>query len=107
MPNLKQVGDLYLTFPYLGSTFYQSFIRTRNYYYFIFGLIVTLVIIIGFSIKSYYSFFGRTDRGGIIPHIFAIKCAALMLYPTYAEYVSYCYGFMMIDFPWVNFALGE
>jgi hypothetical protein len=47
------------------------------------------------------------ERGAILPHIFAIKCAALAIYPTYAEYVNYCYGFMTADLPWFNSFLGD
>lgn len=35
-------------------------------------------------------------------HILALKCGALALYPTYFEYIDYCYGFMIADFPWLN-----
>ena len=47
------------------------------------------------------------NRGQIIGHVFALKCGALGLYPSYGEFVSYCYGFMMADLPWFNQQLGE
>ena len=31
-----------------------------------------------------------------------MKCAALILYPTYSEFINFCYGFMSADFPWLN-----
>ena len=42
------------------------------------------------------------ERGSIIPHILSVKCASLILYPTYSEYINYCYGFMTADLPWLN-----
>lgn len=47
------------------------------------------------------------DRGDIIPHIQAIKCGALALYPTYTEYINFCYGFMLADLPWFNSFFGN
>jgi hypothetical protein len=31
-----------------------------------------------------------------------MKTIPLALYPTYAEYINYSYGFMFADFPWAN-----
>ena len=100
MPKLSQFGDLYLTYPYSDPEFYQSYIRNLNFNYHIFGLVITVVLLLGYCIKI-CCFMTRTDdRGSIIPHIFSLKCGALALYPTYAEYVNYCYGFMTADLPW-------
>lgn len=40
-------------------------------------------------------------------HIFAIKSLSIALYPTFGEYVNYCYGFMTADLPWLNAWLGN
>ena len=32
----------------------------------------------------------------------AIRAGALALYPSYPEYINFCYGFMSSDFPWAN-----
>lgn len=48
-----------------------------------------------------------TDIGNIMPHIFAFKVGALLLFPTYFEYINYCSGFMYADFPWLNRFFGE
>jgi hypothetical protein len=42
------------------------------------------------------------NLGNIVPHILALKVGALLLFPTYVEYVSYCSGFMYVDLPWLN-----
>lgn len=38
----------------------------------------------------------------MLTHVLAIKACALILYPSYFEYISFCQGFMVIDFPWIN-----
>ena len=81
--------------------------QNRKYYYYIFGLIVTIVLLVGYSIKLCCLVPGSRDRGSILPHVFAVKCGALALYPTYGEYVSFCYGFMMAEVPWFNSFVGE
>jgi hypothetical protein len=106
MPNIDQIGDLYLGYPYSDSAFYDSYISNKSYYYFIFGMIVTLILLVGYTTKLCFYLPTSKERGSIIPHIFSIKCAALALYPTYAEYVSYCYGFMTADLPWLNTTFG-
>lgn len=42
-----------------------------------------------------------------MPHIMAFKVGALLLFPTYIEYINYCSGFMYADFPWLNRFFGE
>lgn len=32
----------------------------------------------------------------------AIRVGALALYPTFPEYINFCYGFMSSDLPWAN-----
>jgi len=43
-----------------------------------------------------------TDKGELLAHILLLKSPVLMLYPTYAELVDYCGGFMLADLPWLN-----
>lgn len=107
MPSLDHLGDLYLDYPYSDSAFYESFIRNKSYSYYIIGLIFTLLLLVGYSVKLCCLLPRGQDRGSIIPHIFAIKCGALALYPAYAEYVSFCYGFTTADFPWANAFFGS
>lgn len=39
-------------------------------------------------------------------HVFALKVVSIVLYPTFAEYINYCYGFMTADMPWLNAFIG-
>ena len=77
------------------------------YFYYIFGWTVTGLIFTVFLIKSLIIRDLKNDKGSIIPHILAMKCGALALFPTYSEYVNYCWGFMLADFPWMNSTIGE
>jgi hypothetical protein len=42
------------------------------------------------------------DKGQLIAHILLLKTPILMIYPTYAEFIDYCQGFMIADMPWIN-----
>lgn len=42
------------------------------------------------------------DAGEIIPHVLLMKIPAMVIYPTLGGYISYCYGFTFLDFPWLN-----
>lgn len=42
-----------------------------------------------------------------MPHILCFKVGALLLFPTYFEYINYCSGFMYADFPWLNRYFGS
>jgi hypothetical protein len=42
------------------------------------------------------------DKGQLIAHVLFLKTPALMVYPSYAELIDYCSGFMLADLPWLN-----
>lgn len=69
--------------------------------YYIFGFAASFAFLIYFVIKLVIRGLSE-DRGEIFPHILALKCGALALYPTYFEFIDYCYGFMTLDLPWLN-----
>ena len=41
----------------------------------------------------------------IVGHVLALKCFSLVVFPSYAEYVNFCLGFMVVDLPWLNVML--
>lgn len=65
------------------------------------------MLFLAYIIKAIATATESDDKGEIIPHIFAIKCAALTLYPTGGEFINFCYGFMMADLPWLNQIIGD
>ena len=72
-----------------------------------FGIIITLLLLINYLTKSICSNPKSTDYGQIIPHVFALKTGILILFPVYIEYYDYCSGFMVADFPWANIDVGS
>lgn len=60
-----------------------------------------------FLIKALITVPLSENLGNIMPHILAHKVGALLVYPTYLEFISYCSGFMYADFPWMNTLFGE
>ena len=89
--------------------FYASY--TKQYispfpFYAISATIVGLVLL-KFLVKSLITAPRSSNLGNIIPHILAFKVGALLLFPTYFEYINYCSGFMYADFPWLNRFFGE
>ena len=40
-------------------------------------------------------------------HCLSLKTVSLVVFPTYAEYVNFCLGFMVVDLPWLNGLLPE
>lgn len=107
MPKLDHLGDLYLDYPYSDPAFYESYLRNRSYNYFVIGLVLTLVMVIGYTGRICCVLPGSRDRGWLVPHVLAVKGAAFAMYPSYGEYVSFCYGFMTADFPWMNALIGS
>ena len=47
------------------------------------------------------------DYGQVIPHILSMKVGALILFPTYIEYIDYSSGFMSADLPYLNDYFGS
>jgi hypothetical protein len=47
------------------------------------------------------------DVGEIIPHVLLMKAPAMVFYPSFGGYISYCYGFSIIDFPMFNTHFSE
>jgi len=68
---------------------------------------VTVILLLTYFIKLFALIPSSPDKGNIIPHILAIKFGALALFPSFAEYINYCSGFMTADFPWLNSLFGE
>lgn len=68
---------------------------------------VTIILFLNFLIKALCTVTHSSTHGHIMGHIFAIKSISIALYPTFGEYVNYCYGFMTADLPWLNAWLGK
>ena len=108
LPDYSHSGSLQLSYSLDKPEFVASVVKgVNNYFYHLFGIIVIFVLFIGYLIKATCTVPKSHDLGQVTPHIFAMKCGALILFPTYVEYFDYCSGFMNADFPWANSAIGE
>jgi hypothetical protein len=101
LPSASHGGGLYLNYNANQPEFMASLQQLNSYYYWIFGLIVTLYMILFYGAKMVV-LPRKKDNGELIAHILFLKCPALVVYPAYAELIDYCYGFMMADLPWLN-----
>lgn len=73
-----------------------------SYYYWIFGISVIAILCALYLIKICWTVPRTNDTGEIIPHIILMKVPAMVIYPSYGAYISYCYGFSLIDIPIFN-----
>ena len=71
-------------------------------YYSIFGYVITSLLVIKYLLKAAWSAPCSPEMGNLIPQVRALKAPAFMIYPTFLEFVYYCAGFMIPDFPWAN-----
>ena len=73
-----------------------------NTYYYVVGISVTCLLLLNFLMKAMCTVVHSNNHGNIFGHIFALKAISISLYPTFGEYINFCYGFMTADFPWLN-----
>lgn len=99
--------DLALEYNLKDSEFQRSVINTHFYLYFLFGVVVTIALVINYLVKIICSVRMTSDAGDIIPHVLLLKVPALLISPSLGGYINYCYGFSYIDLPWLNSFFSE
>ncbi len=86
--------------------FMKSYIsvETGNRYlmYEIVGIVAVCLFLFNYIVKFLFTMPQSRNRYSLIPHIIALKSCCLILYPSHFEYISFCKGFMVVDFPWLN-----
>ena len=55
----------------------------KIYAFSIFGILITIFFLISYIIKGIYTVPNSHEMGQIMPHIFALKMPALILFPSY------------------------
>lgn len=84
LPSYSHSGDLRIDYSLNKPEFVATVVRGVNlYWYHLFGIIVVCILFIKFLIKALFSVPKSGDMGQITPHILAVKCGALILFPTY------------------------
>lgn len=51
LPNLDHLGDLYLESPLSEPEFYKSYVEKKNYFYFLIGLSITVLLVLIYIVK--------------------------------------------------------
>ena len=107
LPSVLLSSDLSMSNSLDDSTFYVSFVnQSFSLYFFIFGTsIIGLLFIYGFMRACCLGMYSRNVE--LVGHCLALKTVSLVVYPTYAEHVNFCLGFMVVDLPWLNKLLPE
>lgn len=107
-PALKSIlpssthSSLSLAYNINRPEFVASTLKLLPFYYHIFGIVVTVYMFLFYLARSLWWNPRGKDRGELAAHVLLVKSAALMVYPSYAEMVDYCWGFMVADLPWTN-----
>jgi hypothetical protein len=108
MPSLDTNNkDLILSYRLDNPEFYKSVLQKQKQYYWLFGMMVTVLIILLYFIKVCCTVPTTKDAGEIIPHVLLMKVPAMVIYPSFGGYINYCYGFSMVDFPMFNSYFSE
>lgn len=109
LPEFYLPKDLIMDYDLNSPEFVMSYLSLNSElsFYSIFGYVVTSILIIKYIIKASCSAPGSPEMGDIIPQVLALKTPALFLYPGYMEWIYYCVGFTIPDFPWLNQVFGN
>lgn len=102
LPSVLISEDLVMSYDLDDTSFYVTFVKeSYSLYFFLFGAcFIGLLFLYGFCRATCLSLYSRNLE--IVGHVLALKTISLVVYPTYAEYVNFCLGFMVVDFPWLN-----
>ena len=81
--------------------------QRTDYWYFLFGFAASTFFALSYFVKVCCTVPHTDDAGQILPHVLLLKVPAMVIYPTFGDYINYCYGFTLLDFPWVNEVLSK
>ena len=104
LPNIYLDDNLAMAYPLPSPEFIISYYQSNNSshpYQFI-GLTISLLFFINYLVKSLLTVPHSVEMADIMPHVLAMKAAGFLIFPTYVEFVYYCFGFMVFELPWGN-----
>jgi hypothetical protein len=102
LPSAIHGGNLQLSCNLNQPEFVASAMKSRNYPYHFFGYFLCLCLFLFFFLKGVVLDSKGHDKGEIMAHLIILRAPALTVYPSYAELIDYCAGFMVADLPWLN-----
>jgi hypothetical protein len=89
----------------------NSYLKAENgnqyFFYEVIGIIFVLLFLINYLVKFLCTLPHSRNRTTLLPHVIALKACCLIMYPTHLEYISFCKGFMIVDFYWLNSFIAE
>ena len=71
------------------------------------GITFCTLFFIQYVIKSMCTVPKSKEMGDILPHLMALKAPGLLVFPSYMEFIFYCYGYMVFEFPWLSETFGK
>ena len=107
LPASQHGGNLFLSYSTNDPVFIASTLRVYGFGYHYFGVCVAVLLLALCAVKGAVLDPNGSDKGQIAAHILLLKTPVLALYPTYAELLDYCAGFMFADLPWLNNAFAD
>lgn len=107
LPSILISTDLSMSNSLDDSTFYISYVKSSySLHYYLFGVItISTLFFYGLIRVACLGMYSRNIE--LVGHLLALKTVSLVVYPTYAEYVNFCLGFMVVDLPWLNYYLPD
>ena len=74
-----------MDYPIDSPEFVMSYAQQQNTFpeYSIFGIIITVLVLINYIVKALWTVPSSPEIGQIMPHIFALKMPALIIFPTF------------------------
>jgi hypothetical protein len=103
LPSATHGGNLQLSYNINQPEFLASTLQVRSYPYHFFGYFLCLYLLVFYFFKGVVLDSKNWDKGQIMAHVLLLKAPALAVYPSYAELIDYCAGFMAADLPWFDF----
>ena len=101
-PSFDIDTDLMVEYALSEPAFYRSLLAEHSLHYFVIGISILALLLLEYLLKLSCTAPRTSDKGNILPHIMAYKCGSLAIYPTFPEYINYCYGYALVDLPWLN-----
>jgi hypothetical protein len=102
LPSATHSGSLLVSYNIGQPEFFMSAAKAQSYYYHFFGAFLTAYVLVFYFIKAVVVDPIGQDKGQLVPHLLLLKTPVLIVYPSYAELIDYCEGFMLLDLPWLN-----
>lgn len=105
------IGDTIAVFNLTDPSFPASYLKQsslQQWYFIVPAYLIVAFLVVNYFIRSFYTDKSQhSDHGEIILHYLALASPIFIVESLTAELMSFCYGFMLISFPWMSETLGS